>query len=314
VTRISHALSGLLSGALDATRALIADSSAAHLLKDQGELYVFRGETARRQIAEKIAVYQAYGIRATELDAAELKERVPALSNAYRHGVYLPDSAFTTDPRALTAALAATFVANGGTFEQQEVIGIDRSEHGGVLATTSGTSLSCNHLVIAAGAFSKRLAKQASIDVPLEALRGYHLEIPANNILLPGPLIDGGMNFGAIPMAGGIRLAGTVELAGLDAPPNWHRADMLLPMAQKMLPNLDGSNAVRWMGHRPGLPDSLPMIGPVPHWRNLWFCFGHGQLGLTSAAASGKALAEAMAGLEPSLDLASFRVDRFSAV
>jgi len=314
VTRISHALSGLLSGALDATRALIADSSAAHLLKDQGELYVFRGETARRQIAEKIAVYQAYGIRATELDAAELKERVPALSNAYRHGVYLPDSAFTTDPRALTAALAATFVANGGTFEQQEVIGIDRSEHGGVLATTSGASLSCNHLVIAAGAFSKRLAKQASIDVPLEALRGYHLEIPANNILLPGPLIDGGMNFGAIPMAGGIRLAGTVELAGLDAPPNWHRADMLLPMAQKMLPNLDGSNAVRWMGHRPGLPDSLPMIGPVPHWRNLWFCFGHGQLGLTSAAASGKALAEAMAGLEPSLDLASFRVDRFSAV
>ena len=122
------------------------------------------------------------------------------------------------------------------------------------------------------------------------------------------------MNFGAIPMVGAIRLAGTVELAGIDAPPNWHRADMLLPMAQKMLPDLDGSNAVRWMGHRPGLPDSLPMIGPVPHWGNVWFCFGHGQLGLTTAAVSGKALAEALAGLDSSLDLASFRVDRFAAV
>jgi len=313
VNRISHALSGLLSGALDATRVLIADAGVAHLLKDQGELYVFRGETAPRETAGKIAVYQAHGIRAVELNAAELRERVPALSDAYRQGCYLPDSAFTVDPRALTAALAATFLANGGAFEQREIISIDRGERGRVLATSSGGSLSCDHLVIAAGAYSKRLAKQAGIDVPLEALRGYHLQLPANNIHLPGPLIDGGMNFGAVPMAGGIRLAGTVELAGLDAPPNWHRADMLLPMAQKMLPDLDGSNAVRWMGHRPGLPDSLPMIGPVPHWPNLWFCFGHGQLGLTTAAASGKALAEAMAGLDASLDLTSFRVDRFSA-
>ena len=314
VNRISYVLSGLLSGALDATRALVADAGAVHLLRDQGELYVFRGEAARREIADKLAVYQAHGIRATELNAAELRERVPALSDAYRHGCYLPDSAFTTDPLALTAALAAAFVADGGTFEQQEVIGIDRGEHGSVLATISGASLSCDHLVIAAGAFSKRLAKQAGIDVPLEALRGYHLELPGNNVHLPGPLIDGGMNFGAIPMAGGIRLAGTIELAGIDAPPNWHRAEMLLPMAQKMLPGLDGTNAMRWMGHRPGLPDSLPMIGPVPHWPNVWFCFGHGQLGLTTAAASGKALAEAMAGLDSSLDLAAFRVDRFAAV
>src|SRR4029077_1198679 len=130
------------------------------LLRNQGELYVFRGEAARSDIADKIAVYQAHGIRATELNAAELRERIPALSDAYRHGYYLPDSAFTTDPRALTAALAAAFVANGGNFEQQEVLKIYRGEHGGVLATTSGASLSCDHLVIAAGAFSKRLAKQ----------------------------------------------------------------------------------------------------------------------------------------------------------
>jgi D-amino-acid dehydrogenase len=314
VARISQALSGLLNGAMDATRALVADGGAAHLLRDQGELYVFQGEGARTQIADKIELYRHHGVRVTELNAAELRERVPALSEAYRHGYYLPDSAFTIDPRALTAALAATFVARGGVYEQREVIGIDRGKHGGVLASTSGASLSCDKLVIAAGAFSKKLAKQAGIDVPLQPLRGYHLELPANNVPISGPLIDGGMNFGVIPMAGGIRLAGTIEIAGLDAAPNWRRADMLLPMAQKMLPGLDGSNAVRWMGHRPGLPDSLPMIGPVPQWPNVWFCFGHGQLGLTTAAASGKAVAETMAGLDSSLDLAAFRVDRFSAV
>ncbi len=314
VTRISHALSGLLSGALDATRALIADAGAMHLVRDQGELYVFQGASAQAQIADKIAVYREHGIKVTELNAAELRERVPALSSLYQHGCYLPDSAFTTDPRALTAALVGSFVAHGGTFERREVIVINRDEHGGVLAVTSSGPLSGDHLVIAAGAFSKRLAKQAGIDVPLEALRGYHLELPAPNVQLCGPLIDGGMNFGAVPMAGSIRLAGTVELAGIDAPPNWHRADMLLPMAQKMLPGLDGSNGVRWMGHRPGLPDSLPMIGSVPHWPNVWFCFGHGPLGLTTAAASGKAIAEAMAGLAPGLDLAPFRVDRFSSV
>jgi glycine/D-amino acid oxidase-like deaminating enzyme len=313
VARISQALSALLSGALEATRALVTDAGAAHLLRNQGELYVFQGEPAQSQVATKIGVYRDHGVRVTEVDTTELRERVPVLSPAYTHGYYLPDSGFTIDPRGLTAALAKSFVEHGGTVRQCEVQTIERNESGGVVATAQGEQLSCDHLVIATGAFSKPLAKQAGVDVPLEALRGYHLMLPAQNVQLDGPLIDGAANFGAMPMAGGIRLAGTIEFAGIEAPPNWHRADMLLPMARKMLPTLDGSDAVRWMGHRPGLPDSMPMIGPVPHWPNVWCCFGHGTIGLTTAAASGKALAEAMAGLEPSVALAPFRVDRFPA-
>jgi D-amino-acid dehydrogenase len=312
VARISHVLHRLLSAAKDAARTLISDAGALHLLRDQGELYVFQGEGIPADVAHKIDVYRTHGIRVTELSAVQIKERVPALSETYRYGYYLPDSAFTIDPRALTAALAAAFVTRGGTLEQCEIVGIDRDEHGGAVARTPAASLPYDQLVIAAGAFSRPLAKQAGIDAPLEALRGYHLELPTPNVDISGPLIDGDMNFGVTPMAGGIRLAGTIELAGINASPNWHRADMLLAMAQKMLPALNGTDAVRWMGHRPGLPDSLPMIGPVPHWPNVWFCFGHGQLGLTTAAASGKALAEAMAGLDSSLDLSPFRVDRFA--
>jgi D-amino-acid dehydrogenase len=313
VARLSLALADLLRGAREATRALVADAGATHLLRNQGELYVFQGEEAPSLIADKLKIYRTHGVKVAALGAAELRERVPALSETYRYGYYLPDSTFTIDPRALTAALAASFVGHGGTVERCEVGDIRREESGGVTATTSAAPLSGDALVIAAGAFSRRLAKKAGIDAPLEALRGYHLELPARGVELNGPVIDGGMNFGVTPMAGGIRLAGTVEFGGLDAPPNWHRAEMLLPMAKKMLPGLDGSNAVRWMGHRPGLPDSLPMIGPVPHWPNIWFCFGHGPLGLTTAAVSGKAIADTMAGVAPSLNIHPFRVDRFAA-
>lgn len=314
VARISHILCVLLRQAPAATRALVDEAGAVHLLRDQGELYVFQGETAAATTAAKVGYYQSHGIKVIELGAAELRERVPALSATYRHGCYLPDSAFTIDPRALTVALAERFLTRGGTLAQGDVIDIQREEGGAVSAKTSDTTLSCDHLVIAAGAFSRRLASRAGTDVPLEALRGYHLELPARGAELYGPLIDGDVNFGVIPMAGGHRLAGTIEFAGLDAPPNWHRATMLLAMARKMLPTLDGTGAAQWMGHRPGLPDSLPMIGPLPHWPNVWCCFGHGTLGLTTAAVSGKALAEAMAGLQPSLDLSSFRVERFSGV
>jgi D-amino-acid dehydrogenase len=314
VARISNALSGLLRGALDATRALAAEAGAGHLLCNEGELYVIQGRAAQVLAAKNVSFYRSRGVQVVELRAAELRERVPVLSEAYRHGYYLPQSAFTIDPRAFTQALAASFVAQGGNLERREITDIQRAEGGTVVAKSSEGAFAIDHLVIAAGAFSRGLAERTGVHVPLASLRGYHLELPARGAELSGPLIDAGMNFGVVPMAGGIRLAGLVELAGLEAPPDWRRADMLLPLARRMLPTLDGSQAVRWMGHRPGLPDSMPMLGPVPGWRNVWFCFGHGQLGLTTAAISGKSLAQAIAGLEPGMDLSPFRVERFSGV
>jgi D-amino-acid dehydrogenase len=179
---------------------------------------------------------------------------------------------------------------------------------------TSGATLVCDRAVIAAGAYSKSLIAQVGVDVPLESLRGYHLELAAQGVQLNGPLIDGEMNFGVIPMASGLRLAGTIEFAGLAAAPAWRRADMLLPLAKAMLPSLalHGADAAHWMGHRPGLPDSLPVIGPAPRQPNVWLAFGHGQLGLTLAAVTGRVVAEALAGQTTTVDLSPFRADRFA--
>jgi glycine/D-amino acid oxidase-like deaminating enzyme len=310
VEATSRALVPLLRGAMEAYRTFIPRVRIHHLFKDQGELYVFRGEDAGAEIAAKLALYQTHGIAAVELGAAALREREPALSSDYTRGYHLPGSVYTVDPRGLTRALAAGFVAEGGELLRAQARGVARRDRG-VVVETSGPSLTCGRLVVAAGAYSRPLARQAGIDVPLETLRGYHLELPSAGVRLNGPVIEGAMNFGVTPMAKGVRLAGTVEFAGLHAPPNWRRADMLLRLAKTMLPALDGRNAIRWMGHRPSLPDSLPMIGPVPQWPAIWFAFGHGQLGLTTAAITGRLIADAMAGRTPGIDLSPFRVDRF---
>jgi glycine/D-amino acid oxidase-like deaminating enzyme len=310
---ISDALASLLRGAKDAYRPLVAGAGAQSLIRDQGELYVFRSDRAYAAVSQKHLLYHRHGIEVVELDAAALREREPALSPAYRRGYYLPDSSYTTDPRALTLALAADFARHGGEVLRANADAIAVGDEG-VRIVISDATLACDRLVIAAGAFSKSLAAQVGVDVPLESLRGYHLDLPDRGVQLNGPLIDGEMNFGVIPMAGRVRLAGTIELAGLEAAPAWRRADMLLPLAKAMLPSLasHGADAVRWMGHRPGLPDSLPVIGPAPNRPNVWLAFGHGQLGLTLAAVTGRVVAEALAGQTTTVDLSPFRVDRFA--
>ena len=148
--------------------------------------------------------------------------------------------------------------------------------------------------------------------VLLESARGYHVMIRDPGVLLQGPVIDGGMHFGATPMRDGLRLAGTLEFASVSAPPDYRRADMLLPLAKRMLPRLDGAVDSRWMGHRPAPPDSLPVISRAGRFSNVIYAFGHGQLGLTMAAVTGEVVADLAAKRPPSLDLAPYSVDRFS--
>jgi D-amino-acid dehydrogenase len=112
-------------------------------------------------------------------------------------------------------------------------------------------------------------------------------------------------------MAMGLRVAGTVELASLDAAPDWRRAEVLLAKARRLFPGIDTSNATRWMGHRPSLPDSKPVIGRSPVHRNVFYAFGHGHLGLTGAAATGRHIGDLVAERPTAIDLKPFAIDRF---
>ena len=165
--------------------------------------------------------------------------------------------------------------------------------------------------MIAAGAWSHRLAARFGDRIPLETQRGYHVTM-AN----PGVQAQRMVNWVrrrvfATPMEMGLRLAGTVEIAGLQAEPNWRRADILLGLAKEMYPELDTSESTHWMGHRPCLPDSLPVIGPSPRAAGIFYAFGHQHVGMCGAPGTGRTIAELVNGEKPQIDIEAFRADRF---
>jgi len=167
-------------------------------------------------------------------------------------------------------------------------------------------------VVIAAGAWSKELARQVGDRVPLDTERGYHLNLdPGEAGELRRPVVFPERGFVLAPMQDGIRLTSGVELAGLHAAPDFSRIHRLLPAAREALPGLSDRVSRQWMGYRPSTPDSLPVIGVSPHSRSVFYAFGHQHLGLTLSAITGRLVAAAVAGRSPAFDLTPYRADRF---
>jgi glycine/D-amino acid oxidase-like deaminating enzyme len=311
VEAISSALAALLAPSAEAHKALAAGTGAAAMMRARGLLFVYRDAAARAGAAWEMDLFRRRGVVVETLDGDALRQLEPALDRGYGHAHFLPDSYYTIDPHGLTRAYAEALVAEGGTIERNEVRDIAVDSQGALTLVTASGRRPVDRLVLATGIEARALARRLGVFAPLASARGYHLMLPAPAITLQGPVVEGGMHFAVTPMEGGIRLAGTVEFARRDTPPDNRRADMLLGMARRMFPGLDGSNAVRWMGHRPALPDSLPMIGPAPASRRAFLAIGHGQFGLTTAALTGRLIAELAGGRAPMIDLAPYRPDRF---
>lgn len=171
--------------------------------------------------------------------------------------------------------------------------------------------IAADSVVVAAGAWSHHLAARVGDRVPLESQRGYHVTV-ANHGLKVNRMVNWvRRRVFSSPMEPGMRFAGTVEIAGLDAAPNWKRADALLTHGKRMFPDMDTSSVSRWMGHRPCLPDSLPVIGASPRAPNVFYAFGHGHIGMCSASGTARTIAELLAGEKPQIDISPFRADRF---
>jgi len=174
-----------------------------------------------------------------------------------------------------------------------------------------GGELAVERLVVAAGVWSRRLAAEVGDRVPLVAERGYHATLPAPGVQVRHMILYPAQGFVITPMAMGLRLAGTVELASVERPPREARARVLIAKARRLLPGLDDAGARLWMGHRPALPDCLPVIGRSPRADNVCYAFGHGHLGLTWAPTTGRLIADLLCGRRPAIDLRPYRVERF---
>jgi len=285
---------------------------ASDLLTEEGCLSLYRDEREFAADREHIAVLERFHFPHEVLSGAELRALEPAVSTKIGKAVLFPQNRSVRDPYALVLRLVDRLRELGGQVETGEVVGFDRA--GGAMTALrlrDGRRLEVGGAVLCAGAYTGRLSKLLGEPIPLETERGYHNQIMAPGISMRHSIIWPARAFMVTPTAGGIRIGGTVEMAGLDAPPNYQRAIVLLDRAREALPELRAEGVTQWMGHRPALPDTVPVIGPSAKTRGLWYATGHGHLGLTYAATTARLIGDLVAGVTPPIDLTPYRVDRF---
>ena len=316
VERISIALMSLLVQIVPAYRELLGSEAFNDLTRPGGNLVVYKSEQAFEKARQGAhALRRRRGVNLSFLDQSELRQMEPALGPNVKYGVFMPDSYQTVNPLRLTQRLVELFQDEGGELVRTSVQHIEHGSAGRLTAVTDNGPRDLDLVAICAGSWSKQLAAQCGARVPLDTERGYHVMLPSPGIKVNRPMSSGDHEFAITPMEHGLRLAGTVELAGLDAPPNMQRADVLLRAAKDLFPGLDAAGMTTWMGFRPSMPDSLPVIGPSAQHADVYYAFGHGHLGLTLAAVTARLvadlIADMVAGRPSRVDLTPFRPDRF---
>lgn len=307
----TRALAGLLGISTAAWREELEASQIEGLMHTRGALLVYETDAAFAADEKSRAIQRAHGVELEAVSGEAARRLAPGLSDGVRHGVFYPKASHVVDPYGLVLALVGTFVRDGGTIEAAAATAVESANGRVTGVATSAGRHACDAVVLAAGLDSPRLLRPLGLRLPIQPERGYHLMIEESGVKFDIPLTSAESSFVITPMRHGLRLAGTVELAAADAPPNWERAEVLARHAKRLLPGLAGKPGERWMGLRPTLPDYLPAIGPVPGYPGLFAAFAHQHIGLTMAAATGRIIKDLVIGAPPPVDVGAFRPERF---
>ncbi|MEZ5925037.1 MAG: FAD-dependent oxidoreductase [Hyphomicrobiaceae bacterium] len=311
VEAISVAMRSLHKLTFDCYEPLVRDAGVADLIEKHGQLFVYSDPAGVDGDAWGRELRIRQGVKIEILDEDELRQLAPAVSRIFKRAVYLPEQGQCRNPGKLAEELAAHAVRQGAKLTRARVLDFDLGPEGPRALLTDAGRIACERVVIAAGAWSGTLARKLGSHIPLETERGYHAMVMGATLPHRMSTMWAERKFAATPMEMGMRFAGTVEIAGLKPPPDYHRADVLLKHGREMFPDIKIGEVSRWMGHRPGTPDSIPVLGRAPRHRNVFFAFGHGHQGLMAASVTGKLIGELAAGKPTSIDLTPFRADRF---
>ena len=291
--------------------ALMAQAGVMDLCKKIGWIKMFRkSETMEKALkdAEKI---QHYGIKYDVLDGAALAQREPHLETGLLGAIHFTDPAFVPDPGALVKAYAKLFTSRGGRFLKGDAMTLAQVAKGWRVTTAEG-NLEVRDAIVALGPWSDEIFRRFGYAIPLGIKRGYHMHYQRNgNAVLNHSVLDVDNGYLIAPMNRGIRLTTGAEFARRDAPKTPVQLAKVEPIARKLFPLAERLDLAPWMGARPCLPDMLPVIGPAPAHKGLWFDFGHQHHGLTLGPVSGRLLAEMVVGETPFTDPAPYRADRF---
>jgi D-amino-acid dehydrogenase len=312
VNAIADALFPLLDATLDHWRPLAAWAGVPELVRQDGYAWTYESAAAFDGDAFGRELRRTRGVKIEVLTGGAVREYEPALAPSITHLVRFPEQGHCPNPLRLSQALATRLQREGVRFVVDRAQSFEWRDASVVRVVTPRQKLETDAVVLAAGAHSRALAQKLGSAVLLETERGYHVTLARPSVMPRVPIMSAEGKFFATPMEMGLRVAGTVELAGLDAAPNYARVEPLIAGARRLFPALEFETSSRWMGHRPSLPDSLPVIGRAPKVANAFFAFGHGHVGLTAAAPTAALIAALVDGETPSIDITPFAADRSS--
>lgn len=290
---------------------LLDRSGTRGMLREDGSLELYESEAEFRASLPGWTARERFDIGFRHVEGDELAALQPGLSPRFVKGTFVPGWKTVADPKLLGKAVWAYAQSRGARFEMARIERVGADQDGATLTLADGSTKRARHLVVAAGAWSHLLARQFGDRIPLETERGYNTTLPKAAFDVKRQLIFSGHGFVITPLETGLRVGGAVELGGIERPPNYARSKALLQKAQSFLPGLDPAGGREWMGFRPSLPDSVPVIGRASGSRPVVYAFGHGHLGLTQAAATGRLIRDLVLGQTPPIDLGPFSPQRF---
>lgn len=290
---------------------LMDRSETRSMLREDGSLELYESDAEFRASLSGWSARDRFGIGYRHVEGAELAELQPGLASRFIKGTLVPGWKTVADPKLLGKAVWAYAERKGARFEKATVMRVSADDRGVSLSLADGTSRRAGRLLVAAGAWSHQLVRALGDAIPLETERGYNTTLPATAFDVKRQLIFSGHGFVITPLSTGLRVGGAVELGGLKRAPNFVRSRAMLEKARQFLPGLDPAGGREWMGFRPSLPDSLPVIGRAHAAANVFYAFGHGHLGLTQAAGTGRLIRDLVLGQAAAIDLAPFSPTRF---
>ena len=304
----------LFAEAISEHEELMADSGASRYLRKDGWIKLYRSDSSFSATARERDLAASLDLPHHVLDLEGTRALEPSLSPVFRHAVHWPEAASVSNPLAVTKAYAARFAALGGVVLRGDARSLSRVNGKWRVNTEAGV-LDAPEAVVALGPWAQDVLDPLGIKTPLKFKRGYHRHFtPEGNAGLTRPVVDVDNGYCLAPMEQGIRLTTGAEFADRDAPPTPVQFGRLMPAAKKLFPLGEAVEPEPWMGSRPCLPDSRPVIGPAPGQPGLWLAYGHAHWGLTLGPITGRLIAELMTGATPFCDPAPYSVTRFGNV
>ena len=299
----------ILDLALPAFDELFDEVDISGLVEKKGIMYVWNDQNlASREL--EISIRKEIGVEQQILTPKEIHDLEPNIKPFYHGGVYYSYARHARNPKKILLKLFDNFLKKDGKFLKINIQSLNIEEEKPVLKSEV-QSFSFDKVVIACGAFSKKLTDNLNEKIPLDTERGYHVHFKDCEHLISRPVVFANRGFGITPMEQGLRVVGTVEFGGLNNPLSKSRIRNLINGAKYMLDGLP-EHEDEWLGFRPSLPDFLPVIGPSKNYKNVFYCFGHNHLGWTLGAISGKIISKMIANENTNLNLEPYSSRRFS--